>query len=195
MKLRQAFRVDDEVPNDGLLVRPMGGNDSWLMMKMISEGAIGNTIGALQTDLDSHIHNSFVAIEPGGRMVGFILGDDKGLLFPNGSIGIINLVIARQQDNALNCVNMLVRAAARHCMGMGKDSVGLGLIVFNQDPMMNAIRLEHEADEVRTINGIDCDDQRFEAVFYRIDNLPERFSLDAIGKNAPRLKNRSVRSP
>jgi hypothetical protein len=185
-KLRHAFRADNDATNDGLLVRQMGGGDSWPMMKMITEGAVGNTIDALRTDLDSHIHNSFVAIEPGGRMVGFILGDDKGCLFSDGNIGIINLVIARQQDNAQNCVGMLVRAIARHCLGMGQDS--MELMAFNQDPLMAEICFEHEADKIKAINGIDRDDQEFEAIFYRIDNLQKRFAADTIGKSAPCLR-------
>ncbi|HEY8190529.1 MAG TPA: hypothetical protein VIF12_07570, partial [Micavibrio sp.] len=127
-------------------------------------------------DLDSHIHDSFVAIEPGGRMVGFILGDRGNAQFPNGT-GIINLIVSQHQEDMQDCTHMLVRAAARHCMGAGQNS--MDMLVINDDAIMTAICAEHQASKGFSVLGVDQDNWLFEAVIYTIDDLSGKFGLNA----------------
>lgn len=181
--LTRVFRQKDEKNEENsdprLLVRPMAGNDHWNMMMMISDGeSVGNTIGALSADEESYRPNSLVAIAPGGRMVGFILGQERA-----NQICVSHLIVTEAQEDAQGCIDQLVRAMARHCVGTGQKS--LGLMVSENDLVMPGVCLKHKACKERTFINIDEADPESHMIFYRIHDLPDKFGMGADRKNNP----------
>ncbi|MDB5491979.1 MAG: hypothetical protein JWO78_1828 [Micavibrio sp.] len=179
--LRQSFdHPENETPKT-IIVRSMTATDINEIMGLNPQSHAGDKFNLFKAYYADHLGHSLVAVEPrtknhpGGLILGYSLLKKESVLF-GGKIGIKDIFVHPNCENADKVANSLIEKSARVCLANGQDK--MSVVVVENDPVK--LDICNRFDAALTMAAPYCD-------IYSVTDLSGKFGYGAEKKAQAKL--------